>query len=365
MSIPFSGIITPGSLTFTGTSGKTFTVTDSNPSFPAMVAKFKEIKAAKAAGFTAEANRIHEELTTLAQPAKRLVVASKGSIAVVDGVVTYKGQPVHNAVADRILWGLGEGHDMTAYVSFLDNLMSNPSRRAVNELYGFLDKHKMGISDDGFIIAYKKVRENYHDIYTGKFDHSVGKVLEMPRNEVDDDASRTCSYGFHFCAFSYLAHFGSGRGDKVVIVKVNPADVVSIPADYNDAKARTCKYEVIGEYQGDDLQDVLGNRAVWATQTFSREDWADYSYDEDGFDDECDEDEDEVIREGLDIEALRYVYDSEGEVTEIEITWEDGLITTAEERWQFEEVSEILEEQSERGVRARVRVISGNRSILG
>jgi hypothetical protein len=32
-----------------------------------------------------------------------------------------------------------------------------------------------------------------------------------------------------------------------VIVKINPRDVVSIPTDYNNAKGRACRYEVIGE----------------------------------------------------------------------------------------------------------------------
>ena len=32
-----------------------------------------------------------------------------------------------------------------------------------------------------------------------------------------------------------------------MIVKINPRDVVSIPTDYNNAKGRACRYEVIGE----------------------------------------------------------------------------------------------------------------------
>ena len=43
---------------------------------------------------------------------------------------------------------------------------------------------------------------------------------------------------------SYLNHFG---GERTVIVKINPRDVVSIPTDYNEAKGRACRYEVIGE----------------------------------------------------------------------------------------------------------------------
>jgi hypothetical protein len=33
-----------------------------------------------------------------------------------------------------------------------------------------------------------------------------------------------------------------------MILKVNPADVVAIPADYNNTKGRACKYEVVAEY---------------------------------------------------------------------------------------------------------------------
>ena len=34
-----------------------------------------------------------------------------------------------------------------------------------------------------------------------------------------------------------------------MLVKVDPADVVSIPVDYNNTKMRCCRYEVIGEYE--------------------------------------------------------------------------------------------------------------------
>ena len=82
-------------------------------------------------------------------------------------------------------------------------------------------------------------------------DNSPGKIVEMARNEVDDNMHNTCSTGLHFCSKEYLDHFGKVRDgkkkDRVVILKINPADVVSIPADYNSTKGRACRYEVIGE----------------------------------------------------------------------------------------------------------------------
>jgi hypothetical protein len=50
--------------------------------------------------------------------------------------------------------------------------------------------------------------------------------------------------GLHFCSRDYLSHFG---GERIMILKINPRDVVSIPVDYNAAKGRACRYEVIGE----------------------------------------------------------------------------------------------------------------------
>ncbi len=49
----------------------------------------------------------------------------------------------------------------------------------------------------------------------------------------------------HFAAYDYAKN--SYRGAHIVVVKINPADVVSIPNDYNNQKGRCCRYEVIGE----------------------------------------------------------------------------------------------------------------------
>ena len=137
-----------------------------------------------------------------------------------------------------------DGFDINPMVKFMENLMTNPSKRAVDELYGFLEKGNLPLTEDGCFIAYKKVRDDYKDVYSGTFDNSVGQVVTMERNEVDEDKNRTCSVGLHFCSKEYLNHFG---GQRVMLLKINPRDVVSIPADYNDSKGRCCRYEVIGE----------------------------------------------------------------------------------------------------------------------
>ena len=73
--------------------------------------------------------------------------------------------------------------------------------------------------------------------HTGKFNNAVGQTLVMSRNLVDPNRNVTCSSGFHVCSKDYIEGFRSGD-DKLVMVKVNPADVVSIPADHHDQKMR-------------------------------------------------------------------------------------------------------------------------------
>jgi hypothetical protein len=48
----------------------------------------------------------------------------------------------------------------------------------------------------------------------------------------------------------FACGYGTEGGDRIVIVKVNPADVVSVPYDCQNQKVRTCKYEVLREYTG-------------------------------------------------------------------------------------------------------------------
>lgn len=184
----------------------------------------------------------------LINPVKVVVNYSKGNIEITDGELFWKGQPFHNALATRMVQMLTDGFDIDPMVNFMNNLMLNPSKRAVDELYGFLEKNSLPITPDGCFLAYKRVRGDYTDCHSGTMDNSVGKVVEMERNMVDDNRDNTCSSGLHFCSHSYLASFS---GERTVIVKINPADVVSIPSDYNNAKGRTCRYEVIGEVARD------------------------------------------------------------------------------------------------------------------
>ena len=235
---------------------------------------------------------------------------SLGRVQIMDNTIMVAGREVTGKLVERILEMVSRGSSaVDGYVQFLDNLMLNPSSTAVKELYLFIESCDLPITADGHFLAYKRVRSDFKDLHSGTFDNSVGTTPTMDRNEVDDNRDHHCSQGLHFCSYSYLPSFGGGNGDQVVVVKINPANVVSIPSDFDNAKGRTWTYEVVDvindwvndritpfftdEYRDDEDEDE--------DEDFDSDD--DYDYDEEGFDIEG-YDENGFDKEGFDVEGL-------------------------------------------------------------
>ena len=196
-------------------------------------------------------------------------VDQESGISVKEGTVYFQGEVIHNVVVDKILGCMRQGLPFKPLVRFLGKLMANPSRRAVNELYAFLEHKSMPITPDGNFVAYKGVTEDFKDFHTRKFDNSVGQTLSMTRNGVCDDANIGCSYGFHAGSYEYAKGYASSGG-HLMRVEIDPTDVVSVPLDCDCQKLRTAKYKVIaihesierplddgiyGEYDEDDWDD--------------------------------------------------------------------------------------------------------------
>jgi len=222
-------------------------------------------------------------------PKQVVINFGEGNVSIEGDKIFWKGREMHNALTKRMVAMIQEDFPVEPLVAFMENLMQNPSKRAVNELYGFLEKNTLPITPDGCFLAYKKVRGDYLDCHSGtvlnkpaiyltdednaKLAEYAGKhnevtvevvdgvtVVSMERNMVDDDQNRTCSVGLHFCSKDYLNHFG---GERTIILKINPRDVVSIPNDYNDSKGRACRYEIVDEIDKDKADEAF-EKAVQA-----------------------------------------------------------------------------------------------------
>lgn len=173
---------------------------------------------------------------------------TKGAVEIAaDGsALFYKGEEIKNVIVDRILQFMTGNLPVEPLIAFLERLLQNPSKHSVDALYTFLENGNMPITEDGCFLGYKGVTQELKDCHTSTIDNSPGRKPEMPRRLVNDNPREDCSYGFHVGTLNY----GSTFGPRCVIVKVDPADVVSVPSSNLSWKLRTCKYEVLCEYQG-------------------------------------------------------------------------------------------------------------------
>jgi len=175
--------------------------------------------------------------------------------------VSYDGETLPDILADKVRAIAAEGLPVKLFANFWENLNNNPSASSVRELYDFLAYKELPITEDGFFIAYKGVASNGLSVHgntktkvlqgivdnNGKIQNNVGDTIEVKRWDVDDNRDNGCSFGLHVGSMDYATTWG----EQTLVVKVNPADVVSVPTDCGCQKCRVSKYEVIDSYQNE------------------------------------------------------------------------------------------------------------------
>lgn len=179
----------------------------------------------------------------LEEDAKK-ISSEEVKVEVTSTAVLVNGIEATGIIVNRILHLKKENKPFTSLVEFLKNVAKNPLESARRELFDFLYANDLPITQDGCFLAYKKVRKDYMDCHSGEYDNHIGKTVVMPREKCDANRENTCSFGLHFASYDYM---GSYTGERIVIVKINPQNVVAFPKDYGNQKGRCCEYAVIGE----------------------------------------------------------------------------------------------------------------------
>jgi hypothetical protein len=194
-------------------------------------------------------------------------IHGQNGFEVVGSDIFYKGGKLPVAFATKIKSIIRDGLPVTHFEKFWENLEQNPSANSINELVDFLSNKELPITEDGYFLAYKGLNPNFYSVHgnkdtkvltgtvnsSGQIYNGVGEYISVARNQVDDDRNVHCSFGLHAGQLEYVRGFGS----KVVIVKINPKDVVSVPTDASFMKCRVCAYEVIGEFTGEIESSVV------------------------------------------------------------------------------------------------------------
>lgn len=192
---------------------------------------------------------------------KRIEDFSSGNLHVKNGEVFYGSYRLHGVVVDKLLQFLKQGmKDAEPIVNFINKLMANPSNNSVEQLYTFLSYKLLPLTEDGNVIGYKGVQDDYYShsgnkntivlqgavSECGRILNKVGETIEVARRSVDDNKDNCCSHGLHVGSYDYARDWAGDAG-RLLMVEFDPADAVSVPTDCSFQKLRVCKYKIIGE----------------------------------------------------------------------------------------------------------------------
>lgn len=172
------------------------------------------------------------------------VLDEENHLVMFDGELFYYGVHLTSTIAKRIEKDAAEGTLDDRYIKFLVRLLRNPSAKSVEMLYDFMQANDIDILPDGRIKCFRGVTQLHDgscvDYHSGKVPQYEGCFISMPRNFVEDNPEVACSHGLHCASAEYAKGYG-----VLTEVAVDPADVVSVPYDYDFAKCRCCRFEIL------------------------------------------------------------------------------------------------------------------------
>lgn len=206
----------------------------------------------------------------------------------------------------------GDEAELTKFRNFWTLVSLNPDSRVRNNLFWFIRKWDMQITESGLIIAYRNadikaensysteevkaiinayykekyinngnpneavtiiggkiknlgdlynevVNEGGSPVYTDQRTHSMeirlGQPVRLPREECDANQEHSCSSGLHVGAKGWLKR--NYFGTVGLMVLVNPANVVAVPTIDEYGKMRTCEYFPIAVIDFDENGDII------------------------------------------------------------------------------------------------------------
>ena len=214
--------------------------------------------------------------------------------------------PLAQHVKTKVLNG---DTDWQRLVRFLVRLDANPSKRAKDAIWKWVEKHGVSITEDGRMLGFKglvdgtdpvtgeehvpvSVHSGPNNFIDGQIygeagvayqvPHRLGTVISKRRADVDDSGDKACSTGLHVGAYSYAKTFGENRDDGArystmgrtaaslpnstfALVAFAPEDVVSVPDGALDWKIRVCRYEVVEFLE--EVKDVLKDKPIYDVPT--------------------------------------------------------------------------------------------------
>lgn len=204
-----------------------------------------------------------KELVNIMHAAGKKLSAITDRISVAPYGVFFDGDILRSELAEIIgdMLDEGRGDDLAAVAKFLENAAANQSMSAIDDMYRWITNRDMVLTSEGTFLAYKGVMSQNGNIvsitrgtalvdgeeFTGNIPNPVGAVITMPRSAVTADSAVGCGPGLHAGTYSYARGFSRG---PMLLVEINPRDVVSVPSDCSFQKLRVSRYKVLEHIEG-------------------------------------------------------------------------------------------------------------------
>lgn len=209
---------------------------------------------------------------------------SEGNFVLVDDQIIYDGEPLVQVISDRVIEMIQDKFDVVPMLNFIEKLYSSGDFRVVNELFNFMLHKHLPITKDGNLIAWKGVQEytgpdfvdyagrtvtagDLVDCWTGRIRNNPGDTNRMPRHQVENDPRNPCGPGFHCGEIGYAEGWAK---DAILMVEINPADVVSIPEDSSCKKMRCCEQTIVSIFN-DRREEIAGMKSVVDTSNIDED----------------------------------------------------------------------------------------------
>lgn len=205
-------------------------------------------------------DKVKELVDLMLAVAKRMAVLSE-RVTYMNQQILFDGDPISGVLVDalREAFDADDINTLRPIVNFLEKVQTNPAISSIDGLWRWVNSGELTIAQDGDFYAYKGLTVDDKSVHSGKafvdgvevvgqIPNLPGTTVSMPRSTVDDGGHNYCSTGLHAGKWDFARGFANSFSDgskNVVLIKVNPRDVVSVPTDSGSAKLRVCRYKVI------------------------------------------------------------------------------------------------------------------------
>lgn len=191
---------------------------------------------------------------------KKTIEGHGSGFRVVWSSVFFGETKLSDYIASRIIDSVSGGFGTTPVSKFIEKTMQNENPHVHEDLLRWVEHSKLPIDDDGNIIAFKRVAEDFYDIHSHTVKYEVGKHVSIPRSMCTFDRDESCGPGLHFAGRNYW--FGTAS-NPIVMLSIDPRDVTSFPR--NEPKGRCCRafvVKVVSESERDDVtpEGVIAKR---------------------------------------------------------------------------------------------------------